>query len=89
MAEDAEREATTLRLLAMAVDYDARATAADGLSRPQPDDATDVTTKPKVGEPTVDEPTVDEPVVPKAGRKAATGLKKTVTIERRPAGRLS
>jgi hypothetical protein len=79
MAEDAERAATKLRLIAMAVDYEARATEADGLTLPQPEEPAEAAS----------EPNVDEPIMPKPGRKMPTGLKKTITIERRPAGRLS
>jgi hypothetical protein len=77
MAADADREATRLRLLAMAVDYDARAMAADGLTEPQPDDVIKVKTGPNV----------DETTIPKVGRKFAVGSKATVTVERRAVGR--
>jgi hypothetical protein len=41
--------------------------AADGLTEPEPDEATSVAT----------EPNDDETIMPKVGRKIATGLKKT------------
>jgi hypothetical protein len=39
MAGKADREASKLRLLAMVIDFESRATAADELSGPKPDEA--------------------------------------------------
>jgi hypothetical protein len=79
MADDTDREATKLRLLAMAADYEARAGVANELTDPDPDpgEATD-----EVVEPTQDQ-------VPKItlGKKIATGLKETVMVQRRAVGR--
>ena len=79
MAETTDREATRVRFLAMAADYEARAGVANELTDPDPDpgEATD-----EVVEPTQDE-------VPKItlGKKFATGLKETVVVQRRPVGR--
>jgi hypothetical protein len=81
MAEDADREATKVRLLAMAADYETRAGVTNETTREMtgadPDEAN--------GE--VVEPARD--VAPKItlGSKIATGLKETVLVQRRPAGR--
>ena len=78
MAEDAEREATRLRFLAMAADYEARAGAATELTDPDPDPGE----ANEVGEPAQDHVskiTLD--------RKVATGLKETTLVQRRPVGR--
>jgi hypothetical protein len=77
MADDADREATKLRLLAMAVDYEDRARVANELTGPDPGEAISEF----VG------PTQDEARKIKPGRKIALGLKETVLVERRPVGR--
>jgi hypothetical protein len=81
MAEDADREATKVRLLAMAVDYEARAGIANEMTGeitdPDPDEAN--------GE--VVEPTRDEAPKITLGRQIATGLTETVLVQRRPVGR--
>lgn len=77
MADDADRESTKLRLLAMAVDYEDRARVANELTGPDPGEAIREFV----------EPTQDEARKIKPGRKIALGLKETVLVERRPVGR--
>jgi hypothetical protein len=77
MAEDADREATKIRLLAMAADYEAQAEGADGLTEPNSGETND--------EPV--EPAADEAPKITLSRKVATGLKEAVMVQRRPAGR--
>lgn len=77
MAEDADRQATKERFLAMAADYDARAKVANELTSPDPVEAnTEVV-----------EPTHDEAPKITLSRKIATGSKETDVIRRRPVGR--
>lgn len=73
MAEDADREATKVRLLAMAADYEARA----GIDIELPE--------PNSGE--LNEPTQDEAPVIKPARTIAPALKETVVVPRRRLGR--
>jgi hypothetical protein len=89
MADDTDREATKIRLLAMAVDYEARAGMANDPAEPNADEVIS-----DVGEPDLDaaltapdEPNVAGPMNFKPSRKIATGLKETVMVERRPVGR--
>jgi hypothetical protein len=77
MAEDADRDATKVRLLAMAADYEARAGVTNESTDPDPGEANSETV----------EPTQDEAPRITVGRKVATGLKETVLVERRPVGR--
>jgi hypothetical protein len=77
MAEDADREATKVRLLAMAADYEARAGVTNESTDPDPGEANSETV----------EPTQDEAPRITVGRKVATGLKETVLVQRRPVGR--
>ena len=78
MAEEADREASRLRFLAMAADYEARATAADGL-----------TTLPPMAKiaPALIEPNEVETVKSMAVSKLTLGLKDTALVGRRPVGR--
>jgi hypothetical protein len=76
MEDDTDREATRVRLLAMAADYDARAGVANELSDPDSGEAVVAV-----------EPTQDEAPRIALGRKIATGLKETVIVQRRPVGR--
>jgi hypothetical protein len=78
MAEDADREATKVRLLAMAADYEARAGIENELTESNSGEVTS-----GANEPTQEE---DAPTV-RTGRKIAAGLKETVVIGRRPVGR--
>jgi hypothetical protein len=73
MAEDADREATKTRLLAMAADYETRAGIDVEL------------TEPDAGEGIV--PTQVELPKITLDRKVATGLTETVMVQRRPVGR--
>src|SRR5580704_15104672 len=65
MAEDADREATKVRLLAMAADYEARAGIENELTDPDPGEVNSG----------LIEPTQDEAVKITVGRKVASGLK--------------
>jgi hypothetical protein len=65
MAETTDREATKLRLLAMATDYDARAGVADDVSIPEPSDEIAVSA----------EPAHDDTPQVSLGRKVAKGLR--------------
>ena len=73
MAEDADREATKVRLLAMAADYEARAGIDNELTEPNSGEA--------------NEPTQDEAPTINLGTKITAGLKETVLVQRRPVGR--
>jgi hypothetical protein len=77
MAEDAYREATKVRLLAMAADYEVRAGIAIELTDADPGEANSELV----------EATTDEAPKTNPGRKIATGLKETVLVQRRPVGR--
>jgi hypothetical protein len=77
MAEDADREATRVRFLAMAADYEARSGVAKELTEPDLGEAH--------GE--VVEPTQDEAPKITLDRKVATDLKETLVVKRRPVGR--
>lgn len=89
MAGDTDRAATRERFLAMAADYEARSRIADELEEPNHGEADRVTAESNLddGKSEATEPTREE--VPKVtlGRKAATGLKETVLVQRRPVGR--
>ena len=89
MVDDTDREATKLRLLAMAADYDARANDAEDLAGPNlnvPDE--------EAVEPAADEeatglavPKLGETLTLRPARKPAKALKETIVVERRPVGR--
>jgi hypothetical protein len=89
MADDADRESTKHRLLAMAADYEARARVANELAEPNLSEIDQEAVAPNLaGAITgLDEPMQDEPPKITPGRKVARGLKETVLIERRPVGR--
>ena len=76
MADDTDREATKIRLLAMAAGYEARAGVADELTAPDPD--------PGEANGDVVEPALGETLTVKPVRKIATRLKETIVLERRP-----
>ena len=88
MAEDADREATRERFLAMAADYEARANVAKA-TEPEVGDTANETVEPSLDEANSElvEPTQDEAQKIKSGRKVAKGLKETIVVERRPVGR--
>ena len=77
MADDTDREATKLRLLAMAADDEARAGIANDFTRPNLDDANSELV----------EPTPDQAPKITLDRKIATGLNGTILVHRRPVGR--
>jgi len=77
MAEDADREATRTRLLAMAADYEARAGIDNAPDEPGADETN--------GE--LVEPAQDEVAKITLKRKIATGLNESVLVQRRPIGR--
>jgi hypothetical protein len=89
MANDTDREATKLRLLAMTADYDARAEVADELAAPHSGEVTIPVTQPKLAEPVDDvtEPHSDQARVVSPARRVARELKETVVVQRRPVGR--
>jgi hypothetical protein len=89
MAEDADREATKERLLAMAADYDARAKAANDSEEPNSGEVANEITEPNSGEEIseVVEPMLDEAPKLTLGRKIGTKSKETVLVQRRPVGR--
>jgi hypothetical protein len=78
MADEHTREASKLRLLSMATDYEARATAGDGLVVAAPVEET-APALPEGGE--------VEANNPEASVKMALGLKDSTLAARRPVGR--
>ena len=74
MAETTDREATRVRFLAMAADYEARAGVANELTNPDPGEANSETV----------EPTQDEAPRITLSKKVAPGVKETLLVERRP-----
>jgi hypothetical protein len=88
MADDADRESTKHRLLAMAADYEARARVANEVAEPNSGDSDKAMTEPNsdnVNSGFV-EPNVGEAIKVKPSRKVATGLKETIVVGRRPVG---
>ena len=86
MADDSDREATKLRLLAMAADYEARAVAAGGLAPPSAAGTIARAIEPNPGEETaapVELPPSEAPKV-RTGRISLGSLKANVAVERRP-----
>jgi len=77
MAEETDREATRVRLLAMAADYEARAATDTELTQEQPEEVVSESV----------EPARDEPPKVRLAGKISKGLKETIVIERRPVGR--
>ena len=74
MAADTDREASKVRLLAMAADYEARAKVARELVGPPLGDEIKVLAESSLGEPLKVTPV----------RKIALGLKEPVIVQRRP-----
>ena len=89
MAEDADRDATKVRLLAMAADYEARAGIDNELTEPNSGEATSEVNEASSGEANTEgvEATHNEAPKITLGRKLATGLKEIVVVPRRPVGR--
>jgi hypothetical protein len=77
MVDDTDREATKLRLLAMAADYEARAGIANEVVEPNVAQA----------DGDVDDPTQDEAPKIALNKKIATGSKESALVQRRPVGR--
>jgi hypothetical protein len=89
MADDTDRDATKLRFLAMAADYEARAKAADESIEPSPREIANELTEPILAE-TIDdvpEPQLEEAIKIEPVRRIVKELKKTILVERRPVGR--
>jgi hypothetical protein len=88
MADDADREATRVRLLAMAADYEGRAKVAQG-AEPEVGDTADETVEPGLDEAITGlaEPGMGETLTVKPVRKIAKSLKETIVVKRRPVGR--
>lgn len=89
MAEDADREATKLRLLAMAVDYEARARGTIEVTEPNSSEADQRAVQPNLDGAIlgIDERTLEVPLVVKSVGKVSRGLKETLVVTRRPVGR--
>ena len=82
MADDTDHEATKLRRLATAADYEARAKLADGSAGPN---AAEMDVAEVDGEVAVQtEPSVGKATRAKLDMKNVRGLKETVMVERRP-----
>lgn len=89
MADDAGRDATKLRLLAMAADYEARADIADELTNAHAGEPVEA-----LAEPTQDEDpeapaetALGETLKLKPGRRIVRETKETIMVDRRPTGR--
>jgi hypothetical protein len=84
MAADAEREATKVRLLAMASDYESRARIAG-----DPTETAEIVTEPNQAEATevLVQPGGGEAIEPRIRRKIAREPEDEVLAERRPVGR--
>ena len=89
MAVDADREATKLRLLAMATDYEARAGTEPESIVPNSDDAIIGLAEAKSGETNSElvEPSLSESIRIKPGRKIAGGSNETTLVRRRSVAR--
>jgi hypothetical protein len=89
MAADAEREATKVRLLAMAADYESRARIAGDATESNQAETIKMVTEPDQAEATevVAQPDQGEAIKPQVGRKITREPKDGVLAERRPVGR--
>jgi hypothetical protein len=89
MAEDADREATKQRFLAIAADYEARAGFANELTEPNSGEDDKAMTEPHSGDANTEavEPTHDDAPKITLGSKIATELTETELVQRRPVGR--
>ena len=85
MAETTDREATRVRFLGMAADYEARAMVAKG-GEPDVGDTANETVEPSLDEAITGlaEPGMGETLRVKPVRKIAKGVKETIVVERRP-----
>jgi hypothetical protein len=87
MAETTDREATKLRFLAMAADYDARAKVAEEMTEPSSTEDDTDTPRPTLGEAAKEsvEPSPVQAIKP--GGRIAREPKETAFVARRPIGR--
>jgi hypothetical protein len=89
MADTADREATRLRFLAMAADYDARANVADAMTEQASSETDTEPREPKLEEATkgLTEPAQGEALSIKPKGRITREPKKTIVVETRPIGR--
>jgi len=89
MAEDADREAAKVRLLAMAVEDEARAAVYDEVIEPNSGDAVGemIERQAHMAISELDEPSLREFPKTNTGRRIVTRAKETVLVRRRPVGR--
>jgi hypothetical protein len=89
MADDATRDATRTRLLAMADDYEARAKAAGEFAEPDLAAADNNPAEAAADREVevMDEPAQGDTLKLRPGRRIVKETKETVLVERRPAGR--
>jgi hypothetical protein len=89
MAEEADREATRARLLAMAADYEARAGVENGVTEPNSDVASSEVSEPQSDKTTSElaEPNLGAVLKINPGRKIAARTKETVLVQHRSVGR--
>jgi hypothetical protein len=89
MADTADREATRLRFLAMAVDYDARANVADEVTKQASSEIDTEPPEPRLEEATkgLTEPDQGEALSIKPKGRITREPKKTIVVETRPIGR--
>jgi hypothetical protein len=89
MADEADREATRLRFLGMAADYEARAKVAHEAEAPNSGEADKAMAVPDPREASgeVVESTPDSVSKITLSKKVATELKETASVRRRPVGR--
>jgi hypothetical protein len=86
MAEESDHETTRLRLLAMAADYEARATVAEQSSIEEKKAGPELTQPAEdIAPPTEASP--EKPGKLKLGAKTTRALKETVLVEHRPTAR--
>jgi hypothetical protein len=89
MADDADRESTKHRLLAMAADYEARAQVVNELAEPNSGEGDQEAVQPNPDEAMTGlaQPNLEETLKVKSVGKLARGLKETIVVQRRPIGR--
>jgi hypothetical protein len=89
MADTADREATRLRFLAMAVDYDARANVADEVTEQTSSEIDTEPPEPRLEEVTtgLTEPEQGEALSVKPRGRPSKESKEAIVVERRPVGR--
>ena len=89
MAVDADSEATKLRLLAMATDYEARAGIEPAIIEPNSNEASSELAQANSDETNAElvEPSLGESIRIKPGRMTANGLKESAQVRRRSVSR--